>query len=209
MFERFTDRARGVVVAAQDEARRLRHDHIGTEHLLLGLIDDSECLAVAALRAVGISPEAVRVRVAEAVSAGQAPPAGHIPFTPNAKQSLELSLRESLDLGHHHIGTEHLLLGLLHQGQGVAGQVLAGLGADLGQAREQVARLAGDRGRPERTLVHTLPGSSGLAGKLDEVIARLDAVAARLDSLDERVAAIEGSLGADGPSVDGEDEFLQ
>jgi len=142
MFERFTDRARRVVVLAQEEARTLSHDYIGTEHLLLGLVDEGQGLAVKALEALGISLETVRERVEDAVPPGEyARPSGHIPFTPRAKKVLELSLSESQLLGHRYIGTEHVLLGLIRQGDGVAAQVLTALGADLDGVREQVVRL--------------------------------------------------------------------
>jgi ATP-dependent Clp protease ATP-binding subunit ClpC len=142
MFERFTDRARRVVVQAQDEARTLNHDYIGTEHLLLGLLDESEGLAAKALESLGIGLAAVRGRVEDAVPPGQyARPAGHIAFTPRAKKVLELSLSEAKLLGHRYVGTEHILLGLLGEGDGVAAQVLRALGADLGGVRERVIQL--------------------------------------------------------------------
>jgi ATP-dependent Clp protease ATP-binding subunit ClpC len=142
MFERFTDRARRVVVRAQEEARMLDHDYVGTEHILLGLIHDSiGGLAARVLESLGIGLEAVRQRVEEAIGRGEQAPPGHIPFTPRAKKVLDLSLRESRALGHNYIGTEHILLGLIRQGDGVAAQVLSELGADLDGAREQVIRL--------------------------------------------------------------------
>ena len=142
VFQRFTDRARRVVVLAQDEARTLKHDFIGTEHLLLGLVDEGQGMAAKALESLGISPEAVRERVEDAVPPGQDErPTGHIPFTPRAKRVLELSLSEAKLLGHRYIGTEHILLGLLREGEGVAAQVLTGLDADLGGTRERVVQL--------------------------------------------------------------------
>ena len=120
MFERFTDRARRVVVLAQEEARMLNHDYIGTEHILLGLIHEGEGVAAKALESLGISLEAVRQQVEEIIGQGQQAPSGHIPFTPRAKKVLELSLREALQLGHNYIGTEHILLGLIREGEGVA-----------------------------------------------------------------------------------------
>ena len=141
MFERFTDRARRVVVLAQDEARALNHDYIGTEHLLLGLIQEGEGVAAKALTKLQISLEDVRSRVEEVVGQGQQAPSGHIPFTPRAKKTLELSLRESLQLGHDYIGTEHILLGLLREGDGVAAKVLVGMGADLNRVRREVLLL--------------------------------------------------------------------
>ena len=141
MFERFTDRARRVAVLAQEEARMLHHDHIGTEHILLGLLREGEGVAATALESLGISLEAVRQQVEEIIGQGQQAPSGHIPFTPRAKKVLELSLREALQLGHNYIGTEHILLGLIAEREGVAAQVLSELGADLDGAREQVIRL--------------------------------------------------------------------
>src|SRR5438105_4022266 len=141
MFERFTDRARRVVVLAQEEARMLNHNYIGTEHILLGLINEGEGVAAKALESLGISLEAVRNQVEEIIGQGQQAPTGHIPFTPRAKKVLELSLREALQLGHNYIGTEHILLGLIREGEGVAAQVLQKLGADLNRVRQQVIQL--------------------------------------------------------------------
>ncbi|MGO1584086.1 MAG: Clp protease N-terminal domain-containing protein, partial [Actinomycetaceae bacterium] len=141
MFERFTDRARRVVVLAQEEARMLNHNYIGTEHILLGLIHEGEGVAAKALEALDISLEAVRAQVTEIIGEGQQAPSGHIPFTPRAKKVLELSLREALQLGHNYIGTEHILLGLIREGEGVAAQVLTKLGADLNRVRQQVIQL--------------------------------------------------------------------
>src|SRR3989337_1632862 len=141
VFERFTDRARRVVVLAQEEARLLNHNYIGTEHILLGLIHEGEGVAAKALESLGISLEAVRSQVEEIIGQGGSSPSGHIPFTPRAKKVLELSLREALQLGHNYIGTEHILLGLIREGEGVAAQVLVKLGADLGRVRQQVIPL--------------------------------------------------------------------
>ena len=141
MFERFTDRARRVVVLAQEEARLLNHNYIGTEHILLGLIHEGEGVAAKALESLGISLESVRGQVEEIIGQGGNSPSGHIPFTPRAKKVLELSLREALQLGHNYIGTEHILLGLIREGEGVAAQVLVKLGADLARVREQVIQL--------------------------------------------------------------------
>ena len=138
MFERFTDRARRVVVLAQEEARLLNHNYIGTEHILLGLIHEGEGVAAQALESLGISLEAVRSQVEEIIGQGSSSPSGHIPFTPRAKKVLELSLREALQLGHNYIGTEHVLLGLIREGEGVAAQVLVKLGADLSKVRQEV-----------------------------------------------------------------------
>jgi len=153
LFERFTDRARRVVVLAQEEARLLSHSYIGTEHILLGLIHEGEGVAAKALESLGISLEAVRAQVEEIIGQGGSSPSGHIPFTPRAKKVLELSLREALQLGHNYIGTEHILLGLIREGEGVAAQVLVKLGADLGRVRQQVIQL--------------LSGYQGPAGKAE------------------------------------------
>ncbi|MDU0478957.1 ATP-dependent Clp protease ATP-binding subunit [Staphylococcus chromogenes] len=141
MFERFTDRARRVIVLAQDEARMLNHNYIGTEHILLGLISEGEGVAAKALESMGINLEDVRREVEEIIGHGTQPPTGHIPFTPRAKKVLELSLREGLQMGHKYIGTEFLLLGLIREGEGVAAQVLVKLGADLPRVRQQVIQL--------------------------------------------------------------------
>jgi len=147
VFERFTDRARRVVVLAQEEARMLNHNYIGTEHILLGLVHEGEGSAAKALESLGISLEGVRAQVQEIIGRGQLTPTGHIPFTPRAKKVLELSLREALQLGHNYIGTEHILLGLIREGEGVAAQVLVKLGADLPRVRQQVtALLSGGQG---------------------------------------------------------------
>jgi ATP-dependent Clp protease ATP-binding subunit ClpC len=152
MFERFTDRARRVVVLAQEEARMLNHNYIGTEHILLGLIHEGEGVAAKALESLNISLEAVRQQVEEIIGQGQAAPTGHIPFTPRAKKVLELSLREALQLGHNYIGTEHILLGLIREGEGVAAQVLQKLGADLNRVRQTVIQLlSGYTGGKEQT----------------------------------------------------------
>jgi ATP-dependent Clp protease ATP-binding subunit ClpC len=141
VFERFTDRARRVVVFAQEEARLLNHNYIGTEHVLLGLVREGEGVAAQALTSMGIGLDAVRGQVEKIIGQGQAAPTGHIPFTPRAKKVLELSLREALQLGHNYIGTEHILLGLLREGEGVAAQVLQQLGADLNRVRQTVIQL--------------------------------------------------------------------
>ena len=142
MFERFTDRARRVVVLAQEEARKLGHNYIGTEHILLGLISEGEGVAAKALSSLDVSLEAVRAEVENTIGQGQQSSTGqHIPFTPRAKKVLEYSLREALQLGHAYIGTEHILLGLIREGEGVAAQVLVKLGADLNRVRQQVIQL--------------------------------------------------------------------
>jgi ATP-dependent Clp protease ATP-binding subunit ClpA len=153
MFERFTDRARRVIVLAQEEAALLNHDYIGTEHLLLGLAHEGQGVAAKALESLGIRLEALRSQVEEAIGRGQRTPSGHIPFTPRAKKVLELSLRESQQLGHNYIGTEHILLGLVREGEGVAAQVLVKLGTDLTRTRQQVIQLlSGSAGGPEEAL---------------------------------------------------------
>ena len=188
MFERFTDRARRVVVLAQEEARMLNHNYIGTEHILLGLIHEGEGVASKALESLGISLEGVRAQVEEIIGQGQQAPSGHIPFTPRAKKVLELSLREALQLGHNYIGTEHILLGLIREGEGVAAQVLVKLSADLNRVRQQVIQLlsgyqgkesvqAGPaEGTPSTSLVLDQFGrnltQAAREGKLDPVIGR-------------------------------------
>jgi ATP-dependent Clp protease ATP-binding subunit ClpC len=152
MFERFTDQARRVVVLAMEEARRLNHPQIGTEHLLLGLLREPASVATEVLVSLGVSLEEVRVGIEETIGRGRTePPDGHMPFTPGAKKALELSLREAKKLRHHDVGTQHLLLGLLSEGKGVAAQVLVRLGADHARVREQVLEL--------------LPGGSGEAAE--------------------------------------------
>jgi ATP-dependent Clp protease ATP-binding subunit ClpA len=146
MFERFTDRARRVVVLAQEESRMLNHNYIGTEHILLGLISEGDGVAARVIKTMGISLEAVRSQVEDVIGQGSAAPTGHIPFTPRAKKVLELSLREALQLGHNYIGTEHLLLGLVREGEGVAAQVLQNLGAELDRLRRQVIETLGGMG---------------------------------------------------------------
>jgi ATP-dependent Clp protease ATP-binding subunit ClpC len=146
MFERFTDRARRVVVLAQEESRLLRHDYIGTEHLLLGLVKAGEGAGATALTELGVSPSAVRHQVESMVGPGEQAPGGHVPFTPRAKKVVELSLREAQQLGDGFIGTEHLLLGMLREGEGVAAQILMKLGVDLERTRETVVRARDEQG---------------------------------------------------------------
>ena len=183
MFERFTDRARRVMVLAQEEARMLNHNYIGTEHILLGLIHEGGGVAAKALESLGISLDAVRQQVEEIIGQGQQAPPGHIPFTPRAKKVLELADRETRALGHAYVGTEHILLGLIREGDGVAAQVLVNLGADLNRVRQQVIQLLhGDQG--------TDVGAGSRRGK--RARARLlDDALARIDALDRRLAAIE------------------
>jgi ATP-dependent Clp protease ATP-binding subunit ClpC len=192
MFERFTDRARRVVVLAQEEARMLDHNYIGTEHLLLGLIHEQEGVAAEALRSMDISLEAVRFHVEAIIGRGQDPPTGHIPFTPRAKRVLELSLREALQLGHNYIGTEHILLGLIREGEGVAAQVLQKLGADLGRVRQQVIHLlSGYTGAGEETQPRGIERSvSEVRGRIDRVLRRLDSMEAEFRDLRAELADI-------------------
>src|SRR2546430_7223174 len=160
MFERFTDRARHVIVLAQEEARLLNHAYIGTEHLLLGLVHEGEGVAAQALQALDISLSAVRTEVEAIIGRGEGVPSGHIPFTPRAKKVLELSLREALHLDHNYIGTEHILLGLIREQEGVAAQVLVKLGARQERVREKVVELLG-ASKPEEqetTLGGRIPG---------------------------------------------------
>jgi len=165
MFERFTDRARRVVVLAQEEARMLNHNYIGTEHILLGLIHEGEGVASKALEQLGVSLDSVREQVQEIIGQGQQAPTGHIPFTPRAKKVLELSLREALQLGHNYIGTEHILLGLIREGEGVAAQVLVKLGADLARVRQTVIQLiSGYQGGKEAAGATAGPGSGPAEG---------------------------------------------
>ena len=168
MFERFTDRARRVVVLAQEEARMLNHNYIGTEHILLGLIHEGEGVAAKALESLGISLEAVREQVEEIIGQGQTAPAGHIPFTPRAKKVLELSLREALQLGHNYIGTEHILLGLIREGEGVAAQVLQKLGADLNRVRQQVIQLLSGYASGESSGQPSREQKAGVSGGSEE-----------------------------------------
>ncbi len=164
MFERFTDRARRVVVLAQEEARLLNHNYIGTEHILLGLIHEGEGVAAKALESLNISLEAVRNQVEEIIGQGGSSPSGHIPFTPRAKKVLELSLREALQLGHNYIGTEHILLGLIREGEGVAAQVLVKLGADLSRVRQQVIQLLSGYSGPSQSGSSNPQSGSGKPG---------------------------------------------
>ena len=192
MFERFTDRARRVVVLAQEEARLLNHNYIGTEHILLGLISEGEGVAAKALESLGISLEAVRQQVEEIIGTGSSSPQGHIPFTPRAKKVLELSLREALQLGHNYIGTEHILLGLIREGEGVAAQVLQKLGADLGRVRQQVIQLLSGYGstQEQRAGEQATPSGSPI---LDQFGRNLTALASsnKLDPVIGREKEIE------------------
>jgi ATP-dependent Clp protease ATP-binding subunit ClpC len=185
MFERFTDRARRVIVLAQDEARGLNHNWIGTEHLLIALIRENSGVGARALESLGISLDAARQQVESIIGRGQQPVGdGHIPFTPRAKKVLELSLLEALQLSHDYIGTEHILLGLIREGDGVAAQVLVKLGADLNRVRQRVIQL-----------LHGYPGQDPAApAVVDELRDRLASMAARLAVIERRLgdAATEG-----------------
>lgn len=184
MFERFTDRARRVIVLAQEEAKLLKHNYIGTEHILLGLIHEGEGIAAKALEGMDISLEGVREQVVDIIGEGQQAPTGHIPFTPRAKKVLELSLREALQLGHTYIGTEHILLGLIREGEGVAAQVLVKLGADLGRVRQEVIKLiSGYQGKEPASTGAREEGTPSGSLVLDQFGRNLTA-AAREDKLD-------------------------
>jgi ATP-dependent Clp protease ATP-binding subunit ClpC len=218
MFERFTDRARNVVVLAQQEARLLKHNYIGTEHILLGLVRESDGLAAKALEALGIGLEAVREQVEEIIGRGQKSPSGHISFTPRGKKVLELSLREALQFGHNYIGTEHILLGIIREGEGVAAQVLVNLGGDLKTVRQQViqllkekptteelpqaaqaraARLAESVGEAGIVSRAEAAGPMGLASPAESASlnGKLNEVLSRLDSISNRMTLIERALG--------------
>ena len=198
MFERFTDRARRVVVLAQEEARRLNHNYIGTEHILLGLIQEGEGHAAKALEELSINIDSVRSEVVEIIGEGQQSPSGHIPFTPRAKKVLELSLREALQLGHNYIGTEHILLGLIREGEGVAAQVLKKLGAELSQVRQTVIKLISSSGEGKKpqsasTGGRERPGSGTGSAILDQFGRNLTRMAkeGKLDPVIGRSTEIE------------------
>ena len=158
MFEQFTERARQVVVLAQEEARTLKHNYIGTEHILLGLLREEEGLAARVLESLDITVERVRAQVVRIVGSGEEVTSGQIPFTPRAKKVLELALREALSLGHNYIGTEHILLGLVRENEGVAARILLDFDADSEKIRNEVIRmLSGPGGRRQG-------GQSGQAG---------------------------------------------
>ena len=185
MFERFTDRARRVVVLAQDEAKLLNHNYIGTEHILLGLIHEGDGVAAKALEQMNISLEAVRDEVEEVIGQGQTPPQGHIPFTPRAKKVLELSLREALQMNHSYIGTEHILLGLVREGEGVAASVLIKLGADLNRVRNTVLQLlSGYQGKEAATSGAPEGSASPQSGTVLDQFGRNLTQAARESKLD-------------------------
>ena len=189
MFERFTDRARRVIVLAQQEARLLSHSYIGTEHLLLGLLADGGGTAAQALESLGVTLEAAREQVREMVGEGQQPQQGHIPFTPRAKRVLELSLREALNLGDDHIGTEHLLLGLLAEADGVGAQIVARLGASRRAVRDKVIELTGAVPDPAALEMGSWTRSARIR------VDALTEVRQLLASVERRLSAIERHLG--------------
>jgi ATP-dependent Clp protease ATP-binding subunit ClpC len=189
MFERFTDRARRVVVLAQEEARMLNHNYIGTEHILLGLVHEGEGVAAKALEQLGVTEETVRQRVEQIVGRGQQdPPTGRIPFLPRAKKALELSLREALQLGHNYIGTEHILLGLLREGEGPAVTVLTQLGVDLTGVRQRVLQLLhGYQGEQEPAAWGHGKAGRGRGDLLAQIRDQVNSIDARLSALEQRV----------------------
>jgi ATP-dependent Clp protease ATP-binding subunit ClpC len=203
MFERFTDRARRVVILAQEEARMLNHNYVGTEHILLGLIHEGEGIAAKALEVLGITLVGVREQVEQIIGRGNEPPPGHIPFTPRAKKVLELSLREALQLGHDYIGTEHILLGLLREGQGVAAQVLVRLGADLNRVRQQVIQQIAQEGEARDTSPAASERAEG--ARPQRPAGRefwLTEIQSALAKIEDRLTAIERHLGmSDRPAV--------
>jgi ATP-dependent Clp protease ATP-binding subunit ClpC len=207
VFERYTDRARRAVVLAQEETRMLNHNYIGTEHILLGLIHEGEGVAAKALESLGISLQAVRQQVQDVIGRGQQAPSGHIPFTPRANKVLELASREALQLGHNYIGTEHILLGLIREGEGVAAQVLVKLGADLNRVRQQVIQLLhGYQGKEPAGEGKQPAGDGPRLGKRERAQLMDDALG-RIDALDRRLAAIERWVGMR-PDVDDVDEEI-
>jgi ATP-dependent Clp protease ATP-binding subunit ClpC len=196
VFERFTDRARRVVVLAQEEARMLDHNYIGTEHLLLGLVHEGEGVAAQVLESLNVSLEVVRIQVEEIIGQGKVTPSGHIPFTPRAKKVLELSLREALQLHHNYIGTEHILLGLIREGEGVAALVLQKLGADLNRVREAVIGQLSQGGDPSAHRVR-FEGAERRSAQIAEDVARRDERLKRIGELAAEEAAALGAKAAD------------
>ena len=189
MFERFTDRARRVIVLAQEEARMLDHNYIGTEHILLGLIHEGQGVAARALTALGISLYATRQAVEDIIGRGTQAPSGHIPFTPRSKKILELSLREALNLGSDSIGTEHVLLALLREGDGVGAQILVGAGVGLNRARQQIIDLLhqGPEEDGPSPSVPAPPLAVSVPPRDDELASRLASFAARLSAIELRL----------------------
>jgi Clp amino terminal domain, pathogenicity island component/UvrB/uvrC motif len=197
MFERFTDRARRVVVLAQEEARMLDHNHIGTEHILLGLIHEGQGIAASALQSLGISLEAVRQQVEQIIGRGEQAPSGHILFTPRAKTVLELSMRESHMLGHDYIGTEHILLGLIREGDGLAPQVLVRLGADLNRVRQQVIQLLHGQQGKEPASSKDAPGAPRVGRGPPGAASGRTAVESRLSAIEQRAGTGPVTAGLD------------
>ena len=187
MFERFTDRARRTIVLAQEEARMLNHNYLGTEHILLALVYEGEGVGAKALESLGISHDGVRQQIEEIIGRGQRAPSGHIPFTPRAKKVLELSLREALQLGHTYIGTEHILLGLIREGDGVAAQVLVRLGADLDRTRQQVIEVLHGHVASVESVESVELGGVRVGPGEDTVADRLASFAARLAAIERRL----------------------
>jgi ATP-dependent Clp protease ATP-binding subunit ClpC len=203
MFERFTDRARRVVVLAGEEARRLGHNFVGTEHLLLGIVTERQGVAVRVLEALGISLDDVRERVEQMVGRGEHEEAGNIPFTPRAKKALELALRESLQLGQDYVGTEHILLGLVREGEGVAAQVLLPMGADIARTRQEVIRVLRMLQPEESRVARAL--RTGRPPQPDEVLTRLESIEAKLDAIQAKLGITPAEPGSPGqPSEPGE-----
>ncbi len=206
MFERFTARARRAVVNAQQEARELNHNYIGTEHLLLGLMREPESVAARALQELKIAQDTVREQVIQIVGRGQQPPSGHVPFTPRAKKVLELSLREALQLSHNYIGTEHILLGLIREGEGVAAQVLVKLGGNLGVVREKVIEVipaaAENVEFTERLRPAGATSLEGILGPLAAISDRLDTIATRLDAIERHLGLRDEPGPAEEPGPD-------
>jgi ATP-dependent Clp protease ATP-binding subunit ClpA len=201
MFERFTDRARRVVVLAQEEARMLDHNYIGTEHILLGLVHEEDGLAARALTELNVSLDTVRDRVEYIIGRGKQTPSGHIPFTPRAKKVLELSLKESIQLGHNHIGTEHILLGLMREGDGVACRVLEELGLSTNAVRQAVIRQISQRS-PE-SLATSLGPATTIEFRLKRIESRLGiAPSETLRSLDEQITRVRADKEA---AIDAQD----
>jgi ATP-dependent Clp protease ATP-binding subunit ClpC len=200
MFERFTNQSRYAIVAAQEEARSLDHDYIGSEHLLLGLLREDQGTSARALASAGITLEAARHDVEALIGRGERPPSGHIPFTRRAKKCLELSLREALQLGHRYIGTGHLLLGLMSQGDSAAVKVLGRLGADLDQLRARVIQELEDHPENQDDLSYAArpeplsPRPEPLSPR-PVTLRWQPAIPALLDRIEERLTAIERHLG--------------
>jgi ATP-dependent Clp protease ATP-binding subunit ClpC len=213
VFDRFTDVARHIIVWAQEEARLLRHNYIGTEHLLLGLTHDEHGVATEALESFGVSTLTVRASVEELIGVGGSEPSGHVPFTPRAKKVMELSLREALLLGHNYIGSEHLLLGLVREGEGVAAQVLMRHGADLESVRQRIVEILGTRDPESGTWPQRVPSRSGIAGIFepalhearrlgDEWVGAEHVVLAALESEDSLAGKVLRSFGLEKAAVE-------